>query len=66
MSNAPIHHLAICNTCKEEYDAVDAAKWAHKHAEENGHNVELQLAYYIKAGDQEKFLDELCGKAEKQ
>jgi hypothetical protein len=42
------HHVAICFECKKQCDAKNAQAWAHNHARTTGHNVELQLAYFVK------------------
>lgn len=41
------HHTALCHDCDAQVNARNAMAWAHNHARQHGHNVELQLAYRI-------------------
>lgn len=44
---ALIHYSAICYGCDARCDAKNAQVWAHNHARNHNHEVELQLAWRV-------------------
>lgn len=44
-----IHYVAMCHDCGKRCEARNAQAWAHRHANHNGHDVELQLAWTVYA-----------------